>query len=73
MGNIEIVADLTEIKKQIAELGMKYVENQMPVSLSDVGLTLRPFTSIDSSIDQAIKKLSSGNVGLIPKASTLKS
>ena len=73
MGNIEIVADLTAIKKQIAELGMKYVENQMPVSLSDVGLTLRPFTSIDSSIDQAIKKLSSCNVGLIPKTSTLKS
>lgn len=73
MENIEIVADLTAIKKQIAELGMKYVENQMPVSLSDVGLTLRPFTSIDSSIDQAIKKLSSGNVGLIPKSSTLKS
>lgn len=73
MGNIEIVADLTAIKKKIAELGMKYVENQMPVSLSDVGLTLRPFTSIDSSIDQAIKKLSLANVGLIPKSSKLKS
>lgn len=73
MENTKILAELIEIKSRITELGIKHVENQMPVALSDVGLVLRPFTGIDTAINIALKKLNEENTGSIPKQKILKS
>ena len=73
MKNNIIVNKLIDLKLQLSELGIEYLETQMPVALSDIGKTLKPFTSISSSIDISIKKLSSEDIpGLIPKANNLK-
>ncbi|TDO68775.1 hypothetical protein EV143_12037 [Flavobacterium chryseum] len=74
MKNLSIVNKLIEIKSQISALGIEYLETQMPVALSDIGKTLKPFVEIGSSIDQAIKKLSSDvDPGSIPKSNNLQS
>ncbi|RUT68657.1 hypothetical protein D0817_20060 [Flavobacterium cupreum] len=74
MKNQIIVNKLIDIKKQISELGIEYLETQMPVALSDIGKTLKPFVEIGSSIDQSIKKLSSDAApGSIPKSNCLQS
>ncbi|MCC9016958.1 hypothetical protein [Flavobacterium lipolyticum] len=67
----EIIEKLIEIKNNLGKLGLEYLETQMPVALSDVGLTLRPFTGIDTAINSALKKLSEENTGSIPKANNL--
>lgn len=73
MKNANIVDKLISIKLQLSELGIEYLETQMPIALSDVGRTLKPFTSISSTIDLSIKKLSSDVVpGCIPKSNTLR-
>jgi len=73
MKNTEILESLISIKSQITELGIKHLENQMPIVLTDVGRILKPFTDMDSAVNLAIKKLTIDNPGLIPKANTLKS
>lgn len=72
MGNKEILAKLIDIKSQIAELGIKHIENSMPIHFSDIAATTRPFTRIDTAINLAIKNLTPTESGLIPKSSTLK-
>lgn len=73
MKNLTIVNKLIDIKKQISELGVEYLDTQMPVALSDVGRTLKPFVDIGSTLDQSIKKLSSDQIpGCIPKSNSLK-
>lgn len=72
MNSTEILLKLVAIKDQITDLGIKHLENQMPVALSDVGILLRPFTGIDTALISAIKKLSEECPGSIPKANSLK-
>jgi hypothetical protein len=74
MKNKIIVEKLLDIKKQISDLGIEYLETQMPVALSDIGKTLKPFVEIGSSLDQSIKKLSSDvTPGSIPKSNNFQS
>ncbi|URM37178.1 hypothetical protein [Flavobacterium anhuiense] len=68
----EIIAKLIEIKRQVSELGISHVENEMPIALSDISFSLRPFTAIDTAINAALKKLSEVENGCIPKQNTLK-
>ncbi|OHT44455.1 hypothetical protein [Flavobacterium tructae] len=73
MGNREILEQLVRIKKEVTDLGLKHIENQMPVVLSDIGKVLKPFTDIDSSINFALKKLSDEFTGSIPKSNSIRS
>lgn len=73
MPNIIISEKLIDIKRQLTELGVEYLESHSPFILSDVQKILKPFTNIDSSINQALKKITSDSVpGSIPKSNTLK-
>lgn len=70
----DIAKKLIDIKHQISELGIAYLDYKSPVRLDDVGNLLKPFIKIDDAINQGIKKFSSdNNPGIIPKQNTLKS
>ncbi|EJL66277.1 hypothetical protein [Flavobacterium sp. CF136] len=74
MENQNIINKLIDIKIQISKLGIEYLETKIPVDLSDVGLTLKPFIEIGHSLDNSIKKLSYEVIpGSIPKQNCLKS
>lgn len=73
MQNSIIKNKLVDIKRQITELGVEYLAAQEPIPLSDVGMTLKPFIKIESTINLAIKRFSSDVIpGSIPKLNTLK-
>jgi hypothetical protein len=69
----KIVDKLVSIKQQVSELGIEYLETQMPVELRDIGIVLKPFIDLSDSFDKSIKKLISDDISeTIPKTNTLK-
>ena len=69
-----IVDKLVSIKQQVSELGIEYLETQMPVELRDIGIVLKPFIDVSDMIDKSIKKMISDDISeSIPKSNTLKS
>ena len=70
----KIVDKLVSIKQQVSELGIEYLETQMPVELRDLGTVLKPFIDVSDIIDKSIKKLISNDISEgIPKSNTLQS